>query len=82
MLEELCNMSVLHDARMLDLRNKSYMSLLTTSIRLKDLQAAEEESKDGEGDIDSEEDEDDDDTDEEDDVSAVTSREKMGMLKL
>lgn len=69
MLEELCNTSLTHDQRMCELKHKCFQSLLIASIRLKELQDAEEESKDGEGNIDSEEDEDDDDPDEEDDDS-------------
>eukprot|EP00250_Pteridium_aquilinum_P033256 c5372_g1_i1 orf=217-3513(+) len=67
MLEDLCNTNLIYDPRTRDLRHKSYLSLLTASIRLKELQDAEEESNDGDG-TDSEEDEVDD-TDEEDDES-------------
>ncbi|KAI5054131.1 hypothetical protein GOP47_0030976, partial [Adiantum capillus-veneris] len=68
MLEELCKENVIQDAKVLDLRRKFSVSLLTLSIRLKELQEAEEESKD-EADNDGEEDEDEDDSDAEDDDS-------------
>ncbi|MCO5600947.1 hypothetical protein L7F22_055064 [Adiantum nelumboides] len=69
MLEELWNENATQDAKVLDLRRKFSLSLLTLSVRLKELQEAEEESKDEEGDHDGEEDEDEDDIEDDDDDS-------------